>query len=220
MTLCKREFSNDFILTRNLMFPLRLYYKRQTESMILIRTFKKYLPFIILTLVLGLSCQKLEEDTATTGLDKNQVPDQESWQSTFTITQDGKKFAEVWSGYIAFFNELGHTYLKDSIHADFFDKEGQHNSVLTADSGIVYNQTNSLIAFGDVVVVSDSGIVLETEKLRWDNELQKIISDVEVRFTTLEDTLIGDSFISDPDLTNYEIRNARGYSRRKISMEK
>jgi LPS export ABC transporter protein LptC len=186
----------------------------------LLQSIKKYLPFVILALVLVLSCQKLEEDAVTTALDKNRVPDQESWQSTFTITQDGKKFAEVWSGYIAFFNELGHTYLKDSIHADFFDKEGRHNSVLTADSGIVYNQTNSLVAFGDVVVVSDSGVVLETEKLRWDNELQKIISDVEVRFTTLEDTLIGDSFISDPDLTNYEIRNARGYSRRKIPMEK
>jgi LPS export ABC transporter protein LptC len=182
--------------------------------------FKYSFPLFILTLILSISCEQIEEDAVSTALDKNQVPDQESWQSTFTITQDGKKFAEVWSGYVAFYNELGHTYLKDSIHADFFDREGHHNSVLTADSGIVYNKTNDLIAFGDVVVVSDSGVVLETEKLRWDNKLQKIISDVEVRFTTEDDTLIGDSFVSDPDLNNYEIRNARGYSRRKIPLEK
>jgi len=180
----------------------------------------KVLPFLVINVVLSINCQKLEEDTVNTALENNRVPDQESWQSTFTITQDGKKFAEVWSGYIAFFNEMGQTFLKDSIHADFFDKDGFHNSVLTADSGIVYSQTNNLVAFGNVVVVSDSGVVLETEKLRWDNELQKIISDVQVRFTTQDDTLLGDSFISDPDLTNYEIRNARGYSRRKIPLEK
>jgi LPS export ABC transporter protein LptC len=180
----------------------------------------QYFPFLLFVVVLSFNCQKLEEDSVNTALEKNRVPDQESWQSTFTITQDGKKFAEVWSGYIAFFNEMGQTFLKDSIHADFFDKDGFHNSVLTADSGIVYSQTNNLVAFGNVVVVSDSGVVLETEKLRWDNELQKIISDVQVRFTTEDDTLLGDSFISDPDLTNYEIRNARGYSRRKIPLEK
>ena len=174
----------------------------------------------MLLLFLTFNCQKLEDESMTISPENKRVPDQESWQSTFTITQDGRKFAEVWSGYVAFYNELGHTYLKDSIHADFFDREGHHNSVLTADSGIVYNQTNNLEAFGNVVVVSDSGVVLETAKLRWDNEMQKIISNVEVRFTTEDDTLIGDSFVSDPDLNNYEISNARGYSRRKIPLEK
>jgi len=53
-----------------------------------------------------------------------------------------------------------------------------------------------------------------------DNGKQKIISDVQVRFTSPEDTLVGESFISDPDLTNYEIRNAKGYSRRKVPLQK
>ena len=162
----------------------------------------------------------MEEQTPAASLDPENIPDQESWQSTITITQDGKKFAEVWAGYISFFNAKGMTFLKDSIHADFFDRDGSHNSILTADSGVVFNQTNNLIAYGEVVVVSDSGIVLETRELRWDNEKQKIISNVPVRFTTLDDTLVGDTFISDPDLTNYEIRNARGYSRRTIPLEK
>jgi hypothetical protein len=84
----------------------------------------------------------------------------------------------------------------------------------------VFSQTNNLIAYGEVQVVSDSGVVLETQELRWDNEKQKIISEVAVRFSTQTDTLLGDSFISDPDLTDYEIKNARGYSRRIIPMEK
>ncbi len=176
--------------------------------------------FFIILVCFSVNCTSIEEQTPAGSLDPNSIPDQESWNSTITITQEGKKFAEIWAGYISFYNQQGKTFLKDSIHADFFDRDGSHNSVLTADSGIVFNQTNNLVAYGKVVVVSDSGIVLETQELRWDNEKQKIISDVPVRFTTQDDTLVGDSFISDPDLSNYEIRNARGYSRRTIPIKK
>lgn len=180
---------------------------------------KEFLKIVIFfSIVLG--CTRIDEETAGIDLNISDIPDQESWKSTIIITEEGKKFAEVWAGYIALYNVKNLTILSDSIHADFFDKEGRHNSVLTADSGIVYNQTNNLTAFGRVVVISDSGIVLETEKLHWDNDKQKIISELPVRFTTEEDTLIGDSFISNPDLTNYEIRNAKGYSRRKIPTKK
>ena len=181
---------------------------------------KRFLQTMILTALLVISCSKIEEDHSTSSLDQTRIPDQESWKSVITMTRDGKKFAEVWAGYIAFYNEQGKTFLRDSIHADFFDRNGIHNSTLTADSGVVFNQTNNLVAYGEVNVVSDSGVVLETRELRWDNEKQKIVSEVSVRFSTQTDTLLGDSFISDPDLTNYEIKNARGYSRRIIPLEK
>jgi LPS export ABC transporter protein LptC len=171
-------------------------------------------------ITLGLNCTKIQEEPSAVTLDPRNIPDQESWQSTITLSKNGKMFAKVWSGYIASFNEKRITLLRDSIHIDFYDKDGNHNSVLTADSGMVYNESNDLVAFGRVVVLSDSGIILETEQLHWDDENQKIVSKVPVRFTTDQDTLMGDSFISDPDLRNYEIRNARGYSRRKFSVEK
>lgn len=184
----------------------------------LLKTPILFILFIFFLLPLG--CTKLDENAPVRSVEKENLPDQESWESTITITKDGKRFAEVWAGYIAFYNNEKITILKDSLHADFYDKNGQHNSTLTADSGTVHNQTNDLNAYGNVVVVSDSGVVLETEILYWSNQKQKIISDVPVRFTTSEDTLIGDSFVSNPDLTNYEIRNARGYSRRKIPIKK
>ncbi len=176
---------------------------------------------ILFLFFLGIRCSSPQQEGATGEAKKKvEFPDQESWGSTVTITQQGRKVAEVWAGYIALYNKKNITVLKDSIHVDFYNREGKHMSVLTADSGFVYNRTNDLEARGHVVVVSDSGVVLETEVLRWDNRNQKIVSDVPVRFTTAEDTLIGDSFVSDPDLRNYELRNARGYSRRKIPMEK
>jgi len=165
-------------------------------------------------------CTTEFEEEPAKKVDTSMFPDQESWDSTILITKDGKKVAEIWAGYIAVYKKKNQTVLKDSIHVDFYNEAGKHNSVLTAREGIVFNQTNELLAKGKVVVVSDSGVVLQTEELRWDNRRQKIVSDVPVVFTTETDTLFGDSFISDADLRNYEIRNARGYSKRIIPLEK
>ncbi|MCB0263061.1 MAG: LPS export ABC transporter periplasmic protein LptC [Calditrichia bacterium] len=183
--------------------------------------------FLMLTVVAALffmtgACSKVEdEQSATSPQDSlQQLPDQESWGSIIVISKEGRRFARVWSGYVAVYNKQNQTILKDSIHVDFYNREGQHNSVLTAHEGVVDNQTENLRAMGNVIVISDSGVVLETEELLWDNQKQKIISDVPVKFTTDEDTLVGDSFISDPELVNYEIRNARGYSKRKMQLEK
>lgn len=181
---------------------------------------------IFLMLILGLllfACSNEQQQPSTTATDTGEaveLPDQESWESTIMLTRDGKRMAEVWAGYLASYNKRNETVLKDSVHVDFYDREGRHKSVLTSREGIVDNRTKNLTAIGNVVVVSDSGIVLETEELMWDNQKQKITSDVSVKFTTLIDTLIGDSFVSDPDLVNYEIKNARGYSKRTIKMEK
>ncbi len=186
--------------------------------------FKRF--FIGFLFLLGLlilpNCNSNQEEPAAaeTPASQEDTPDQESWQSTIFITKEGRRLAEVWAAHILVYNRKRLTVLKDSIHVDFFDREGHHNSVLTAREGEVDNRTKDLKAMGHVVVVSDSGIVLETEELHWDNRKQKIISYVPVKFTTLNDTLIGDSFVSDPDLKNYEISNARGYSRRAIPVEK
>lgn len=181
----------------------------------------------ILLLLLGTlsGCGTHQEEATGTAPEeqppvRGQMPDQESWEATIFLTREGRKMAEVWAGYMAVYNSRKRTLLKDSIHVDFFDNQGRHKSVLTAREGMIEHNTRNLVARGNVVVVSDSGIVLETEELKWNNFKQKIISDVEVKFYTPTDTLIGDSFISDADLKNYEIRNARGYSRRRVPLEK
>ena len=162
----------------------------------------------------GLSESEPVEETVV-----EEAPDQESWQSTVIISENGRLVAEVWANYIAVYNKQKRTYMKDSIHVDFYNREGKHNAVLTADAGTFEQQTQNLTALGNVIVVSDSGVVLETEALMWDNKQQKIISEVPVKFMNATDTLYGDSFISDPDMINYDIKNPRGCSRRAIPVE-
>ena len=76
-----------------------------------------------------------------------------------------------------------------------------------------------MVAIKNVIVISDNGNHLYCEELHWNNSDQKIISHVPVMITTDEDTLYGDSMISDPDLHNYEITNAHGSSQKKISLD-
>jgi len=178
------------------------------------------LSLILLVIIIISSCSTPQEESNTSKIDNKDLPDQESWQSSVTITKEGRLVAEIKAGYIASYSKKNETILGDSIHVDFFNREGKHNSVLTAHSGIVFNQTTNLMATGNVVVISDSGMVLKTEELQWDNKMQKIISKVPVVFMSKTDTIFGDSFISDPDLKNYEIYNTRGYSKRLIPLDK
>ena len=89
-------------------------------------------------------------------------------------------------------------------------KNGQHTSVLTSEGGEVNDIEQNMTAYGNVVVVSDSGVTLYTDTLYWDNENQKIKSEIPVMIISENDTLYGDTFISDPSLENYEITNSHG----------
>ena len=173
-------------------------------------------------LLLAGACSNLDEDVNSTApeADGKEYPDQESWKASITITKDGTRVAEIWAGYIANFLKRNETVLKDSIHVDFYNKKGERTSELTAEEGIVENTSRNMVARGNVVVVSKDGEILLTELLNWDNARQKIVSDVSVKFLTGRDTLYGDSFIANPDLTDYEIRSAKGRSNRLVPIDR
>ncbi len=179
----------------------------------------------LILLFLGSSCDfAADESTGTEeqvqDTPKVALPDQESWETTIILTRNGHKVAEVWSNYIARYKGKSKSFLKDSIHVDFFNRRGEHDAVLTANEGEVDETTDNLTAIGNVIVITNDGKRLETETLIWDNREQKIVSHVPVKFTTATDTLFGDSFVSNPDMTNYEIENPRGYSGNVVPVDK
>ena len=168
--------------------------------------------------VLMFSCkEKQTNDPAVTG-EKQDFPDQETWNATSSLTRAGKKVGIIQAGVIKKYREKSITLLSDSIQVDFFDKYGRHTSVLTSLGGKIFDRKQDMIAYGNVIVISDSGVTLNTDTLYWDNKRQKVISRIPVIFTTFADTLHGDSFESDPDLTNYQITNPRGLSNNKLDL--
>ncbi|GAB4179804.1 MAG: hypothetical protein Kow00108_15880 [Calditrichia bacterium] len=163
------------------------------------------------------SCTNLEQENVSS--QEVEFPDQESYNTSMVLTRDGKMVADVWANHVLTFNNKKITVLKDSISVDFFDRDGKHKSLLTANEGKIFTNTNNMEASGNVIVTSDSGWVLFTERLMWDNVTQKVKSDTNVIFITDLDTLYGDYFESDPDLKQYIIKNTSGVSRRNIRVK-
>lgn len=173
---------------------------------------------IAILFVLSLSaCTKLEDEQVIE--DTTEYPDQESWNARMFFTKDEMNRAILDAGYVAKYYERKTTELDSGVKVDFYDEFGVHKSILTSDRGKVFDDKEDMVAIGNVVVVSDNGRKLYTEELHWNNTDQKIVSEVDVLITTETDTLYGDSFISDPDLVDYEITNPRGSFDAKISTE-
>lgn len=176
--------------------------------------------FILLLLSIFLMFNCTEDKNKALPSDARVYPDQESWQATILITKDAKTVGYLKAGHVQKFSKQQLTLLDENLQVDFFNEKGEHTSVLTSDGGKVFDIKQDMVAYGNVVVVSDSGLTLSTDTLKWDNKEQKIYSDIPVIFTTQEkDTLYGDSFKSDPDLINYEIVNPRGKSKKNLTIE-
>lgn len=93
------------------------------------------------------------------------------------------------------------------VHVDFYNAAGDSiTSTLTAREGSVDANTRMLMARGQVVIRSREGHCLETEELRWDPEVGKIVSDRFVRLTKGASVLTGVGIESDPELRAYAIR--------------
>jgi len=167
--------------------------------------------------ILG-SCTELDDGGDQVAEEKD-YPDQESWHARMLFTKEGKRRAVLEAGYIAKFTDKQYTLIREGLRLEFYDDDGNPKSVLTSNEGKVFDATQDMLAIGDVVVVSKNGSTLYSAELNWKNKEERIISNVPVKITTETDTIYGDTFISDPDLVNYEITNTRGSSQKKISID-
>lgn len=133
------------------------------------------------------------------------LPDQEARDFTLTESLEGKKNWTLWASYAAMYNDQSLVDAK-TVRIEFFDKEGKRFSTLVAKTGRVHQRTNDLEARGDVVVTTESGIRMETDSLRWQNRVGKIVSDGFVKVTRRNDVVTGYGFESDPSLDHFHLR--------------
>ena len=165
-------------------------------------------------------CDINEEETVNTENKVEEYPSQEGWNSKIFLSKSGRLQAIVHYGHMKKFDKSKIYFFDEGVEVDFYDVDGNHTSHLTAEGGEYHEATEDVIGKGNVVVVSDSGLTLNTEELRWDNRLEKIISDTLIMLTNQEhDTLYGMGFESNADLSHRIIRRPWGASERKIDME-
>ena len=164
------------------------------------------------TMVLILSIPGCEEKMkpSVVALNQGVLPSQESWRSTVTFSDSAKVKAVLWAGHISVYSPSQYTLLDDSLHVDFYDELEKHSSLLTARRGKVDDRTQDFEAHEHVVVTSDSGTVLTTERLYWNNAKRQISTDAFVDIVSPKEHIMGQGMVSDQSLKNYKIFKVTG----------
>ncbi|HEX9917269.1 MAG TPA: LPS export ABC transporter periplasmic protein LptC [candidate division Zixibacteria bacterium] len=163
---------------------------------------KRIFLFLVFSLTFFFCCSQEEEKKSPTLAD---VPDQVVEKTQMVFTVDGVRSTVIGADYVVKYERKDLTLAK-KVHVDFFDKEGKHTSIMDADSGIIKEKRQELEALGNVVVISDNGVKLETESLRWDPRKQKVITDDFVKVTKEGDVIYGYGLEADQKLENFQIK--------------
>ncbi len=157
----------------------------------------------------------------STGISREMYPDSESWESTLILSRNTRLLAVAESDRMIKYDSDNKARLIGNVNVDFFNPAGLHVSHLTSDSASVHMGTKDLSAYGQVVLISDSGFTLYTEELTWSESYDLISTPDTIMFTNLElDTLYGIGFESNVDLTNWKIFKPWGVTVRGFGDQK
>ena len=162
----------------------------------------------MISLINTISCSR--QDLTDQSVDETIRPDQESWNFSFSLTKEGIKTATIRAGHLIKYENEGLTRLGKQMQVDYFDKEGFHVSCLTSDSGIINEKKEHLTAIGNVIMVSDSGYTMLTDKVFWRNDSNSVYTENEITLYSEMDTLYGQGFTSDVKLENWTIEKPIG----------
>ncbi|MBN1895420.1 LPS export ABC transporter periplasmic protein LptC [bacterium] len=154
------------------------------------------------------------EEVAPSGLQ------QEGWNSVILISSSGRLQARVQYGHMVQRENSRLIHFDEGVGVDFYDETGRHNSRLDSEKGIYDEESQDVTGLGRVVVVSDTGITLKTERLRWIQKKEKIVSDTHVVFIQEGDTLYGVGFESDSDLKNWELETPSGIRKKGLDLSR
>ena len=134
------------------------------------------------------------------------LPNQEIDGFSLTQTRDGQKMWILTADHALVFEDAGRVEMT-RFRVDFFDDHGGVRSTLTAREGLLRRRTNDMEAFGNVIVTSEDGTTLATERLTWNERTGKIESDRFVRVVQGRDEFTGVGLEADPDLKNIRVHS-------------
>ena len=160
-------------------------------------------------LIFQFACQSNELQKS--GQTRQGRPDAESWDAVITLTNKGAKRGVIRSGHLEKYNDNEFILLDQNVDADFFNEEEVFTTNLKSLVAEIDEEEDFLVAIGNVVVVTDSGVTLFTDTLSWDNQKEKVFTSDSVIFVTeKKDTLYGIGFESDIELNNWKILQPTG----------
>lgn len=170
---------------------------------------------ILIWIIFLIGCEKKHSSITQSETPLKKNPDNILWDySTIITNRDIRKY-KLWSGRVEIFNFTKKFFCNDSLIISFYSEIDQNaENWIHSKSGVWDQNTNNFEAIENVVVINYKGNILKTDTLFYDNKNDKIYSNSNVMFFNNVDTLYGTSFISNVDLSDINIKNATGVSRR------
>lgn len=129
------------------------------------------------------------------------------------ITKDGMRQSIV-EADTAYYYEASKTFELRHLRVTFFNAGGAQTSTLTALEGTYQVGIGQMEARRSVVVVSVDGRTLNTDILKYDQNLNKLSTDRPFTFSGPTSSGSGVGFVSDPDFRDVTVQQgARGQER-------
>ena len=161
-----------------------------------------------------LSCNKTEDNQKSSIHDymENEITGS---PLVIEISQEGKTSIKIQSDTLYKYNN-GNILLYGGVYADLFDDKGIKSSEMHSDSAIIFNNSDSVKANGNIIVKSVKGYKLITTEILLYNDSKLVHSNKNVLFTTNKnDTLYGTGFWSNFDMSNSKVLKPTGVIGRK-----
>ena len=143
--------------------------------------------------------------------------DQVMFGARFNLTDKGLARAELLSDTAFFFDDNTRIELR-KVEVTFYTTSGARDAYLTSKRGTYNSRIGTMIARGDVVVITEEGRRLTTPYLKYDQQINEISSDSAFVLTEPGRRLEGKGFRSDPNMQNVQIMKTKSGSTGAVTL--
>ena len=170
--------------------------------------------YIMLICVALTACSesKDSEKIVKEEIQADEMPDQVAYDVKVDFMDSTFLKAKLKANRARIYTEKKKTYLDGDMTAEFLSiYNGARVSILTADSAEIDDNTQDMVARGNVIVYSDStDTKMETSVLFWDNKTRLFHSPEFVKVTSPHEVMRGYGFESDQNLKYYKFYKVSG----------
>ncbi len=161
---------------------------------------------LLLALMLGCS-QNTASDQQISTADSIARPDSELSDAKIYLYNRGQVKTEILAKRIIKFVDLDST-MAYGVNIDIYDSTGKSTTQIVGDSGVIRETKGRVDIYGNVVVIADDSIRLESDYLYWLSATEKIQTDAFVKITIGKDMVVtGWGMEADQDLFPFRILN-------------
>ncbi|MBP8822729.1 MAG: LPS export ABC transporter periplasmic protein LptC [Flavobacteriales bacterium] len=132
-------------------------------------------------------------------------------EGEYLYSDSGRVRNKVRAGRILEFNgDKPQTLLEEGVELTFFQADGRAGSRLSARRGEIEPGGRRMSVSDQVVFVNTQGERLETEKLTWSQDSNKVFTDRPVKITRRNDIIYGQGLDAEEDFSRYTVRRVTG----------